>query len=279
MRILITSSKGQLGIDLINRFSSEHEVLGICKDELDISNLDLILAYFEQYAFDVVINAAAYTKVDQCETDFDNAFKANAIGPRNLAIASDKYGFKLIHISTDYVFDGDNPNGYYEYDKTNPINKYGLSKLYGEDYIRNHCTKFFIIRTSWLYGRNGNNFVKTMLKLSETRDEIKVIDDQIGSPTFTEDLVDFIFVVMRTEKYGIYHFSNSGTCSWNEFAKEIFKLTGKKIKVLPISTEEYNSPAKRPKYSIMKNYMAEIEFGYRARDWTEALREYLGVYS
>lgn len=275
MKILVTSAKGQLGIDLINILSGRHEVAGISKEQLDICDIDSVLAYFERHSFDAVINSAAYTKVDMCETDFDNAYRANALGPRNLAVASDKHGFKLIHISTDYVFDGSKPEGYYEYDRTNPINKYGLTKLCGEEYIKNHCTKFFIVRTSWLYGKNGNNFVKTMLKLSETRDEIKVIDDQIGSPTFTEDLVEFIDILLCTEKYGIYHFSNSGSCSWNEFAKEIFKLTGKKTKVLPISSEEYNSPAKRPKYSILKNYMAEIEFGYKAREWKEALQEYL----
>lgn len=275
MKILVTGSKGQLGTDLVNKLSKNWETVGLDKKELDITDNQSVLDYFNKNKFDLVINAAAYTNVDACETDFDNAYKVNAIGPRNLAVASEKYGFKLIHISTDYVFNGNNPDGYYEFDKTDPINKYGTTKLCGEEFIKNFSNKYFIIRTSWLYGKHGQNFVKTMLKLAENRDELKVVNDQIGSPTLTEDLVDFISKIMISEKYGIYHFSNSGSCTWNEFAKEIFKITDKKINVLPVTTQEFNSPAPRPKYSIIKNYMAEIEFDYKARHWKEALEEYL----
>lgn len=275
MRILVTGSKGQLGIDLINKLSRNHEIAGLAKEELDITDNQAVLNFLSKNQFDVVINAAAYTNVDACETDFDNAYKVNAIGPKNLAIASQKYGFKYIHISTDYVFKGDNPSGYYEFDRTDPINKYGVTKLCGEEYIKNFSYRYFIIRTSWLYGMHGKNFVKTMLSLSETRDELKVVHDQIGSPTFTEDLVDFISIILLSEKYGIYHFSNSGSCTWNEFAKEIFNIASKQVKVLPVTTEEFKSPALRPRYSIMKNYMTEIEFDYKARHWREALKDFI----
>lgn len=275
MRLLITGSTGQLGTDLVNILSTDHEAIGTTRKELDITDNQAVLDYFHNNQFDVIINAAAYTNVDACETDFDNAYRVNAIGPRNLAVASQKYGFKLIHISTDYVFNGDNPDGYYEFDKTDPINKYGITKLSGEDFVKNLSSRYFIIRTSWLYGKHGKNFVKTMVNLVETKDELKVVNDQTGSPTFTEDIVDFISKIITSEKYGIYHFSNSGSCTWNEFAKEIFNIADKQVKVLPVTTQEFKSPAPRPQYSIMKNYMAKIEFNYEARHWKEALEDFL----
>lgn len=275
MKILITGANGQLGTDLVQSLSKKHEVVGTKRQELNIINNQEVLEYFKSHSFDIVINAVAYTNVDLCETDFDNAFLVNAVGPRNLAVASNQYNFKLIHISTDYVFSGENPNGYFEFDRTSPINNYGLTKLCGEDYIKNLCSKYFIIRTSWLYGKHGKNFVKTMLSLSEDRDELKVVNDQVGSPTFTVDLVDFISNIISSEKYGLYHFSNSGTCTWNEFAKEIFKISEKDITVLPISTEEFNAPASRPKFSVMRNYLAKLEFDYEPRHWKKALKEYI----
>ncbi len=280
MKILVTGSTGQLGTNLIRclgrlEHKEKHEIIGATRKELDITDNKEVLEYFKNNSFDAVINAAAYTDVDKCETDFDNAFLVNAIGPRNLAIAAYKYGFKLIHISTDYVFDGKNPDGYYEFDRPNPISKYAITKFAGEEYVKNHCTQYFIIRTSWLYGKYGKNFVKTMLTLSESREEIKVVNDQKGSPTFSEDLVDFISKIITTEKYGIYHFSNSGSCTWYEFAKEIFKITNKDMTVHPISTEEFNAPAPRPQYSILNNYMAKLEFDHESRSWQEALQEYL----
>ncbi|MEJ8553413.1 dTDP-4-dehydrorhamnose reductase [Tepidibacter sp. Z1-5] len=274
MKILVTGSKGQLGIDVVNHLSRYYEVVGLDKDDLDITNLESVLNCINEVNPDVIINCAAYTNVDGCEENQDLAYKINGIGARNLAIASNKNDIKLVHISTDFVFDGETDSVYTEFDNSNPLSVYGKSKKAGEDFIKKMSSKYFILRTAWLYGKNGNNFVKTMLRLAETNDTLKIVDDQVGTPTFTEDLVEVIAMVIKTEKYGTYHVSNDGKCSWYDFAKKIFEISNVDIKVLPITTEELGRPAKRPKYSVMRNYMLELEFDYHIRSWESALEGY-----
>lgn len=275
MKILVAGAKGQLGIDVVNKLSEKHEVVGFDEKYLDITNLDNVVSNIKSIKPNLIINCAAYTNVDGCEENVDMAYKINTLGARNLAIASLENKSRLLHISTDFVFDGEKKEDYIEFDSTNPISVYGKSKLEGEKFIREICPRHYILRTSWLYGKNGNNFVKTMMRLSENNKTLKVVDDQIGSPTYTEDLVEVINMIIQKEAYGTYHVSNAGKCTWNEFAKKIFELAEiKNIKVLPITTEELNRPAKRPKYSVMRNYMLELEFNYYIKHWEIALREY-----
>lgn len=275
MKILITGAKGQLGIDVVNSFTKDNDVVGTDVDTFDITNIDSTINFLRETKPDLTINCAAYTNVDGCEENIDTAYKVNAIGARNLAVASLETGSRLIHISTDFVFDGNTQAPYIEFDNTNPISIYGRSKLAGENFIKEICPKHFILRTAWLYGKNGNNFVKTMLKLSEEKKVINVVDDQVGSPTFTLDLVSVIKLIMSTEAYGTYHVTNDGSCSWNEFAKRIFANAGiKGISVNPITSEELNRAAVRPKYSVLRNYMLELQFDYFMRNWEDALKAY-----
>lgn len=275
MKILVTGSKGQLGIDVVNALSKEHEVIGHDGDTLDITDLPAVMNYTCELKPEIIINCAAYTNVDGCEENIDLAYRVNAIGARNLAIAANNVGAKLLHISTDFVFDGSGNVPYIEFDRAQPVSIYGKSKFAGEEFIRNHCPRHFILRTAWLYGKNGNNFVKTMLKISKERKVLTVVDDQFGTPTFTEDLVKSIQFILETEAYGTYHATNNGQCSWNEFAKKIFELSGETdVTVLPISTEELNRPASRPAFSVLRNYMFELQFGYYFRPWEDALKEY-----
>ncbi|SHK55300.1 dTDP-4-dehydrorhamnose reductase [Tepidibacter formicigenes] len=275
MKILVTGSNGQLGIDIVNTLSKKYEVVGLDSKDLDITNLDNVLNTVKEIKPDIIINSAAYTNVDGCEENIDLAYKVNGLGARNLAISSFENNSRLLHISTDFVFDGEKNEPYIEFDNTNPLSIYGKSKLAGENYIKEICPRHYILRTAWLYGKNGNNFVKTMLRLAENNKTLKVVDDQIGSPTYTMDLVKVIEMIIKTDAYGTYHVSNDGSCSWNEFAKKIFEFADfKDIQVLPISTEEFGRPAQRPKYSVMRNYMLELDFNYYIRNWEEALKEY-----
>jgi dTDP-4-dehydrorhamnose reductase len=275
LKVLVTGAKGQLGIDVVERLSQSYEVIGLDREKLDITSLDRVVNIVKEIKPDIIINTAAYTNVDGCEMNIDTAYKINAVGPRNLAVAALEYNIRLLHLSTDFVFDGEKREPYVEFDRTNPLGVYGKSKLAGEDLVREICPRHYILRTSWLYGINGKNFIKTMLKLSETNNIIKVVDDQVGSPTFTVDLVKVIEMVMKTDAYGIYHASNSGQCSWNQFAKKIFERAGKTdVEVLPITSVELNRPAMRPKYSVMSNLMIKLQFDYCMRNWDEALMQF-----
>lgn len=275
MKILVTGSKGQLGIDLMASLTGRYDVCGYSRDEMDITDIDCTVKKVRELNPDIIINCGAYTKVDDCEKNVDLAYKVNGLGPRNLAVAALETNSRLLHISTDFVFDGKKNQPYIEFDNPNPLSVYGKSKLAGENMIREICPRHYILRTSWLYGKSGNNFVKTMLRLAETRDTIKVVDDQIGTPTYTMDLVRAIGMLIATDAYGTYHATNNGQCSWNEFARRIFEISGRNVEVLPISSEEFGSPAKRPKYSVLRNYMLEMQFGYNIRDWEDALMEFL----
>ena len=284
-KIIVTGANGQLGraINGIYKGSAEFELVNTDFNvegirNLDITNLEDVISLFEEVKPYAVINCAAHTAVDLCEVQKDAAYKINAIGPRNLSIAATKTGAKLMHISTDYVFKGDEPLPRTEFDQTNPKAMYGITKLHGENFVKQFAKDWFIIRTAWLYG-DGKNFVKTMLRLSETHDEITVVDDQIGSPTSALELAKAIKYLIPTEKYGLYHGTCEGQCSWADFTKEIFRLAGKYTKVIPVTSAKYKemnpNSADRPAYSVLENYMFKLTTDFMFADWRDAIAEYM----
>ncbi len=276
MEIIVFGASGQLGTELCAQLDTRQiKYVSFNQSDIDITDIDAVIKVTSKLQPTHIINCAAFTQVDKCESEQDLAYAVNAIGARNVAIASEKIGSKLIHISTDFVFDGTSSTPYFEFDFTNPLSVYGRTKLAGENLVKQFSKKHFIIRTSWLYGHHGANFVKTMLKLSETQDELSVVNDQVGSPTYVNDLVEGILLVLSTEKYGVYHYSNQGSCSWHEFAKKIFELTGRQIIVNGITSEMFDAPAVRPKYSVMEKYMYRQEFNYIPPLWEESLTVYL----
>lgn len=276
MKILITGSKGQLGLELTKQLEKEkkYEIIATDRDELNIIDINSVNEFLLNNKPDVVINCAAHTAVDLCETDVENAYKINAVGPRNLAIVCEKIGAKLVQVSTDYVFDGNGTRPYREDDTTCPNSIYGTSKLMGENFVREFCSRYFVVRTAWLYGE-GNNFVRTMLKLSETNSELNVVNDQFGSPTSTVDLAKAIIDLMTTEHYGVYHGTCEGQCSWYDFAKKIFEIKNIDIKVNPVTSEEFKRPAPRPAYSVLDNFMLKLVGLNSFRTWEKSLEEYL----
>lgn len=276
MKILITGSKGQLGLELVKQLKIKglYKIIDTDRDELDIVDIDNVNEFILSSKPDVVINCAAHTAVDLCETDIENAYKINAIGPRNLAIACEKIGAKFVQVSTDYVFDGNIDRPYREDDNTCPNSIYGSSKLMGENFTKEFCSRHFIVRTAWLYG-DGNNFVRTMLKLSETNKEINIVNDQFGSPTSTVDLAKAIIELIHTEHYGTYHGTCEGKCSWYDFAQKIFEISNIDIKVNPVTSEEYKRLAPRPAYSVLDNFMLKLVGLNSFRNWEDALIEYL----
>lgn len=280
MKILVTGCNGQLGREIINQLESKKtkgepiELLKCDKESLDISNFEDVYTYILEKKPEVIINCAAFTNVDLSEEKVDLAYKINALGSKNLAIASEKVKSKLVYISTDYVFNGDRKTPYREDDTTNPINTYGKSKFLGEQYTKDFCSRYFIIRTAWLYG-DGNNFVKTMLRLSESKKEINVVDDQVGSPTSTKDLAVCVLNLINTEYYGTYHGTNNGFCSWYEFAKKIFEIKNIDIKVNPITSDKFPSKVNRPSYSVLDNFRLKLIDLDNFRHWEDALKEYL----
>lgn len=284
--ILVTGSNGQLGRAINVKMKDMEDVTLFNTDvvegegitALDISNVDEVLALVEKVKPYAIINCAAYTNVDGCEKDWDGAYKINAVGPRNLAIAANKFGAKLVHVSTDYVFAGDGTRPYTEFDAPAPVSAYGKTKLEGENFVKQFADRYFIVRTAWLYG-DGKNFVKTMLRLSENNDEVNVVCDQVGSPTSTKVLADIIDNLVWTDNYGTFHGTCEGVCSWADFTEEIFKLAGKSTKVNHISSAKYKemfpASADRPAYSVLDNYMLKITSGYIAADWKDAIAEYM----
>lgn len=278
MKILVTGAKGQLGLELINQLSKNnfYEIIPTDVENLNIVCIDNVTDIIESQKPDVVINCAAHTAVDLCETDIENAYKINAIGPRNLAIACEKVGAKFVQVSTDYVFNGNENQPYREDNETCPNSIYGKSKLMGEQFTKEFCSKYFIVRTAWLYGE-GNNFVRTMLKLAQNNKELNVVNDQFGSPTSTVDLAKSIIDLINTENYGTYHGTCEGQCSWYDFAKKIFEISNIDIKVNPVSSEEFKRPAPRPKYSVLDNFMFKLVELNSFRKWEDSLIEYLEV--
>lgn len=279
MKILITGANGQLGVEIqfqLKQSFNQYEIIPTDYTSLDIANLSQVKEQLLLHQPDIVINCAAHTAVDKCEEDIENAYKINAVGPKNLAIVCDEIDAKLIQVSTDYVFSGDVPGARREDDLTGPQSIYGTSKLLGEEYVKTFCKKHFIIRTAWLYGE-GNNFVRTMLKLAETHKELNVVGDQFGSPTSTKDLAKAIIELMQTEYYGTFHGTCEGECSWYDFASKIFEFKGIDIKVNKVTSEEFVRPAKRPKYSVLDNFMLKLYGLNSFRHWEEALKDYLQV--
>lgn len=278
MKILITGAYGMLGSDLREVLKNQ-ELIVTGSEDLDITDEEKVIDFICENSPDLVINAAAYTAVDDCETNYDDAYAVNAIGPKNLAIACNKQDIPLIHISTDYVFDGSKRTPLIETDKLGPQSAYGKTKLAGEKFIQENTDKYFILRTAWLYGLHGNNFVKTMLDLAENHDEITVVHDQVGSPTYSFDLAVATTNLLFSDKYGIYHVTNEGACSWCEFAKLIFELSDVDVKVIPVTTEEFPRPAPRPHYSVLDNKKWNSSGFVPMRTYKEALSEYLSLYN
>ncbi len=275
MVVLVTGANGQLGQAL--RFL-EQEYPGIQfhfygSDQLNITNKDSVADAFKNLLPSFCINAAAYTAVDKAETDIENARAVNVTGPKFLAEACNQYKTTLIHVSTDFVFDGDKNTPYTEEDATNPQGVYGLTKREGELEIEAKAHAYFIIRTSWLYSEFGNNFMKTMLRLAKERASLNVVSDQIGTPTQAIDLAEMIvkIILSNSKKYGIYHFSNEGSASWFDFAKKIFETNNVSITLGAITTSEYPTPAKRPKYSVLDKTKIKTEFKTTIKSWEEAL--------
>ena len=275
-KIIVTGCNGQLGraVNKLYAGNNAYEFVNTDVGELDITNIDQVMAFAREVKPYAIINCAAHTAVDACESEGDKAYKINAIGARNLSIAASETDAKLVHISTDYVFDGKGSRPYTEFDPTGPQGMYGLTKLAGENFVRDFADRYFIIRTAWLYG-DGKNFVKTMLKLSETHDKVRVVRDQVGSPTSADELARAIAYLLPTENYGLFHGTCEGDCSWSEFAEEIFRLAGKKTAVEAITPQEYGAAASRPAYSILDNYMFRLTSDFVFADWHEAIREYM----
>ena len=275
-KLIVTGSNGQLGRAINQQYagSSEYELINTDVGELDITNIDRVMELVRDIQPYAIVNCAAYTAVEACETEEDLAFRINAIGARNLSIAASEIGAKLIHVSTDYVFDGNGTKPYRETDPTGPQGAYGRTKLAGENFVKEFSERHFIVRTAWLYG-DGKNFVKTMLRLSETNDKVRVVRDQVGSPTSATELAKAIAYLLPTENYGLFHGTCEGDCSWAQFTEEIFRLAGRKTIVEAITSEEYGAAVKRPAYSILENYMLKMTTDFVFADWHDAIAEYL----
>lgn len=284
-KILVTGCNGQLGRAIRKAYEAD-EVSFINTDvaegegviPLDITDIAQVMELVTKEKPDVIINCAAHTNVDACETQWDLAYKINAIGPRNLSIAANAVDAKMIHVSTDYVFEGNGTKPYTEFDTPNPVSAYGKTKLEGENFVKEFAKKHFIFRTAWLYG-DGKNFVKTMLCLAENHDEVNVVCDQLGTPTSAKELAQMIRHLEGTDNYGTFHATCEGDTNWAEFAEEIFRQAGKNTRVNHVTSEQYAkmnpASAKRPAYSILENYMLKLTSDYRMADWRDALTDYM----
>ena len=307
--ILITGANGQLGYNLVKNLSDKYNVVGVDIEDFDISEFTPTKDFIVNTKPGIIIHTAAFTDVDGCEMLQEKAFKVNGLGTRNISIAAKYVDATLFYISTDYVFNGKKDSPYYEYDSLKPISVYGKSKLLGEEFVKEQLNNFFIIRIAWLYGENGNNFIKTMIKLAETKDKIQVVNDQYGSPTWTEDVAEQISKLISSELYGTYHCTSQGSCTWFEYALEIFKEVGYKAEVAPngsvrlnprtynteprtqnpesntqnlrpitlkaVSSEEFKRPARRPKNSVLENYMLQLQGLDIMPHWKKFLKRYL----
>jgi len=268
MKVLILGAKGMLGTDMQEAFTG-YEVFPADADSVDITNRDAVIAKVEDVKPDIVVNCAAYTAVDKSETDEEEATRVNGQGTANVVAGCRLANATLVHISTDYVFDGKNDAGYKEDAKRNPINAYGRSKAAGELAVEGY-EKLFLVRSSWTFGKRGNNFVETIRKLATDKKEITVVNDQFGSPTYTKDLAHAVARLVGQPFFGTYHITNEGTCSWYEFAAEIVKIAKLDCNVMPISTKDYGNPTPRPRTSILLNTKLPP-----LRPWRMALRAYL----
>ncbi|MEG2006437.1 MAG: dTDP-4-dehydrorhamnose reductase [Raoultibacter sp.] len=289
MNILIAGAHGQLGCELQKilregraeigalspRYEGAHVVATDCT-QLDITSEDAVCGFVQRHSFDLIINCAAMTDVDACESHKEAAYLVNAVGPRNLACAASAAGAKFVQVSTDYVFSGDERRPRTETDPCNPQTVYGATKRAGEQFVADSCEKYFIVRTAWLYGLTGNNFVKTMMKLAQENAEIKVVNDQWGNPTNANDLAYEILKIALSKNYGIYHATNNGICTWYDFAQAIVDEAAIECVRTPCTTEEFPRPAKRPAYSALDNKRLRETVGDEMRPWREALNAYVG---
>lgn len=276
MRILLTGSNGQLGSEIVSLSAGSHELIPHDLD-LDITDRSAVDSRVEDVRPDLVINAAAYTDVDGAESDSPTAYRVNALGPWNLALACQRAGCALMHVSTDFVFNGGTAEPYTEFDLPDPLSVYGRSKYAGELCVTRLLDRFYICRTSWLYGASGSNFVKNIMRAGIANDEVRVVSDQEGSPTNARDLAAKLLEIAGTGAYGVYHVSNSGSCTWYEFTKMIFTLAGIPTPVVPITTEELARPAPRPRYSVMRGLALELAGLEPMRPFDQALEDFIAL--
>lgn len=288
MKIMITGGAGQLGTELQRQLAEGQSALGKLPGSLqaaqvvpvdlpdaDLTVIDQVRSLMEKHRPDAVIHCAAFTNVDLCETQQADAMKVNALAARNVAMACEEIGAKMLHVSTDYVFSGDATEPVSEAAATNPQSVYGKTKLLGERYAQQFCSRCFVVRIAWLYGRKGGNFVKTILRLAKQNGSVNVVNDQFGNPTNAEDLSHHLLQIVTTEEYGIYHCTGKGICSWYDFAAEIVKLAGVEATVSPVSTDAFPRPAKRPAYSALSHTMLEATVGDSMRPWQDALADFV----
>ena len=275
MKIFLTGSEGMLGYDIVRVFDN-FEMTCPTRHALDITALDDVINAVRESRPDCIIHAAAYTNVDGAEAEPEAAYKVNGKGTRNLVMAAEELRVPIVYISTDYVFDGSKTGQYDEWDRTSPVNQYGLSKRMGEDFVSSLTNRYYIVRTSWLWGKNGKNFVDTISRLLDERESLDVVDDQRGCPTFTYDLAVKLRELIQ-KGYGTYHITNSCDCSWHGFASKIAELRGIRKKINPVSTDKFPRPAKRPVNSVLGNTMLRLEGIEPARRWEEALEDYLKI--
>lgn len=277
MKVLITGASGQLGFDIVKILRERCAYyLGVSSNELDITDRNAVQEILSEYHPDAVLHCAAYTKVDQAEDDAEHCMRVNADGTRNVALACQEIGAKLLYVSTDYVFPGTGEKPWENDDLTGPLNVYGQSKLIGEQAVQELLDQYFIVRSSWIIGEHGNNFVKNMLRLAEGHDHLRVVDDQIGSPTFTADLAPLLCSMIETKRYGVYHATNEGYCSWAELAEEVFRLSRKNVTVERISTDAYGAKALRPKNSRLSKSSLDVGGFTRLPSWETSLTRLLG---
>ncbi len=270
MKVLLTGAGGQLGMELAAMLPERgHEVVALDRQGLDVAETEAVEGTIEEHTPEVVVNAAAYTNVDGCEEAVDLAYSVNALGPRNLAQACERQGCELLHVSTNYVFDGRGERPYEPFDPPNPISAYGRTKLAGEEHVMRLTKRWFVVRSSGVYGR-GHNFVRTMLRVAGERDLLEVKDDEFISPTYARDLAEGIAGIVEGGRYGLYHLTNAGSCSWYEFAREIFRLAEIETEVVPIPGSGYPLPAARPANGVLSSVGSP-----KLRHWSEALADYL----
>lgn len=272
MKILVTGYNGQLGYDVVKLIKSPDECRGVDLQDFDITDKAQTMEYIKRYRPDAVVHCAAYTAVDKAEDDAEACYNVNVVGTRNIAEACKEIDAKMLYVSTDYVYGGKGFEPIEPTAQTDPQNVYGRTKLEGEEAVKSILEKYFIVRTSWVFGINGNNFVRTMLRLSESRDLLTVVDDQVGSPTYTPDLAELIIKMIHTSRYGIYNAANENFCSWAEFAAEIMKLGNKTTVIKPIPSSEYPTRATRPLNSRLSKACIE-PFG-RLPTWQDALKRF-----
>lgn len=278
MKIVVTGAAGQLGTSVVKRLRLENQVYAYDSRQLDITNEQLVYKVLEEIRPTHIINCAAYNNVNKAEQDIKEADSINEMGTYNLAKGAEAFKATLIHISTDYVFDGEKKQPYIEEDIPNPLNVYGKSKYRGELHVMKECTRYMIIRTSWLYSYKSNNFLSTILRLAKERESIDVICDHYGTPTFTEELAIMIEKLIEVGGQGLYHCSGQGSCTWYEFAKEIVKLAKIDCEVRPILAKDYKEKARKPSYSVLDNAKIEDETGFYMKPWQETLTDFFKFY-